>query len=617
MRPTQKKRGLKSAAAPSMKSSNPESSTTPASTATKAKKRPRMLSGLHPSQDILDEVRPPWEMEEPASAVPPTSSRYTRGKKNGYKEGMYDMKFHPMDKTTRPKMAAKRERRLKALSTLVDSSEEENSEEEDSEDDDSHMTLSDGSGSDLEDSEQKDSEEEGLERRSGRQKPPHKPLYHLNKHQIDELDDSDDVIRPGKRRRTHQSIEHNPDSPPKLPTQKRKTRGSSGITLRHTSSRRTKGSEKQSVQAVSPPPMARFSEGLDIWKLPPFRRYFKHDYLSLYHKADRMYARQKSAAAVSSSDRAPQPMPGAYPASSSPMGNSQLENISIFPESPPASMKETMQRVEAVMMEIGMLIPQFPAIEAHLKKSLAVQVHEDTAKASNVANRAHARFPLAYPDDFEKENVRDLSRESSNATNDAIGNEEVMRNPSSGDVEDEGHQVHNVQQIGGQNRLHSSDLMPPPPLPSRRRPHSPLGNLPECSSGTELPEPLSSTLHQSFTGSLSSDHEQPPNFWRTIKLRLQDPPSTGGTPAQSEINDDSQLHGSSSADRGRTIKDTHLTVSQSEAIQSSQAEGPRLEDSQMEESQMEESQYPSPGLDYSSRWNSEESQHFNDAIYPR
>lgn len=72
------------------------------------------------------------------------------------------MKFHPMDKTTRPKMAAKRERRLKALSTLVDSSEEEDSEEEDSEDDDSHMTLSDGSGSDLEDSEQKDSEEEGL-----------------------------------------------------------------------------------------------------------------------------------------------------------------------------------------------------------------------------------------------------------------------------------------------------------------------------------------------------------------------------------------------------------------------------------------------------------------------
>lgn len=62
----------------------------------------------------------------------------------GYKEGVYDMKYHPMDKATRPKMTAKREQKLKIMSLPEDSPTDE---------EDECVALPSSSGSDLEEAE--------------------------------------------------------------------------------------------------------------------------------------------------------------------------------------------------------------------------------------------------------------------------------------------------------------------------------------------------------------------------------------------------------------------------------------------------------------------------------
>lgn len=93
------------------------------------KKRPAMLNGLHPSQDIIGGM-PPWEILGGPQPEPSPSTRYiTRGSQNGFKEALYNSKVHPMDRVTRPKLAARRERKAKTLETVINASEEDSGDE--------------------------------------------------------------------------------------------------------------------------------------------------------------------------------------------------------------------------------------------------------------------------------------------------------------------------------------------------------------------------------------------------------------------------------------------------------------------------------------------------------
>ncbi|KAK8214942.1 hypothetical protein BKA81DRAFT_397582 [Phyllosticta paracitricarpa] len=69
-------------------------------------KRSRLLSGLHPSQDIIDGLSQGWDVP---STAPATHHRKTRARTstNTGKKPNYNAKHHPMDDVLRPKQAKK------------------------------------------------------------------------------------------------------------------------------------------------------------------------------------------------------------------------------------------------------------------------------------------------------------------------------------------------------------------------------------------------------------------------------------------------------------------------------------------------------------------------------
>lgn len=389
-------------------------------------------------------------------------------------------------------------------------------------------------------------------------------------------DSDDDEIRPAKKKKIHQSIET--DIPPRA-TKKRQARASTDTVSADTPQLTTSSHTKVGVsrrrtkhRRVSTPSLARYSEGLDIWLMSQSKRYFKHDRISFYN-ADTRDAQQELASTASpSSGEEFQPPLDTYSRSSSPSAAGDMGDAPRFPETPPSNVDETIQRTMAVINEVNKLLPHFPAIEAHLKSKSQlsqVQVHEDTAQVRQTTANARPATPFPGLPDFEKENVQDTSREN-RILDDAFGDEDIMGHGAFQEMEGEAERDTEVihQRSGANNaRAISSEHMLPP------------GTLPQRPSDRELPENLSSALTQ-------VTQDQPPlRFSQTRGLQLLERPSTGNTPAHSQVNGDlrppfdstlssrtislgSQRESGveTSTARERTVKDTHLTLSQSAAL---------------------------------------------------
>lgn len=228
-----------------------------------------------------------------------------------------------------------------------------------------------------------------------------------------------------------------------------------------------------------------------------------------------------------------------------------------------------MQRIMDVVREVGRLEPWLPAIATHLKKQRPVQVHEDSAEVQDAVKLAHSHFPLSHPDDFEKENVRNVTREGSAIVNDAFTDEQIMGDHASGGtVEDEGVLAHRqLQDHDNVDNTNSADythlMLPPSRYRTQTQPAQPHLAHPKQPESTAVQERLSSALDR-------------------IKPRapsLYDPPSTGNTPAHSQVSSREPWNPPSSRTlrehestptEQRTVKDTHLTVSQSAALEDSQ-----------------------------------------------
>lgn len=190
-----------------------------------------------------------------------------------------------------------------------------------------------------------------------------------------------------------------------------------------------------------------------------------------------------------------------------------------FPEESPTSMHETIQRTMAVVKEASLLIPLFPAIEAHLQRSRSpIQVYEDRS----VIHRTESHSAVLYLGDFEKENTRNVS--PANSAVDGSLDDMAMGVPSSsGDLhghedEETGYGLVSRQpseDIDQPRHESSSHHMPPP------RPFS----LSLASSSTD----------QSSRGLLQHSSQQLLTHSQIRAQRLQEPPSTGNTPHQSQV----------------------------------------------------------------------------------
>ncbi|OJD35554.1 dead deah box helicase [Diplodia corticola] len=403
----------------------------PPTSTTSQKKRSRLLSGLHPSQDVIGGMPLPWEGQDSTSPdLPPPSTRYTtRGTLNGFQQGIYDNKYHPMDKFLRPRASAKRERRLKVQSTptAVDAETEQSDGEHDC------MVPSSGSGSDVEDADANaDSEESPIHpsrksaptRRSQRDRRPGsaaKPIYNAKKHPMDDmLEDSDH--RPRRTKKLN------------LP-------------------RSTGTNHADTPEGVNPGPVAT-------------RR-----------------------------------------TATTPL-NHRLGDPPYFPEVPPTSMQETVQRVMALVKEANQLIPLFPAIESHLQKAQKIPIHvyEDTG----VFERSKLQSTIPLLDDFEKENVRavwPVSNTSDDPFDNTVSNLHDQSDEESIHGSEARQQSEDIDHPRGRS---SASLMPPPHPPD-----------------------LSPTLPSSI-GSTRSPSQQLLSSSQMIHQRMRDPPSTGTTPVHTQ-----------------------------------------------------------------------------------
>ncbi|KAK7538382.1 uncharacterized protein J3D65DRAFT_621812 [Phyllosticta citribraziliensis] len=107
---------------------NEEPDRPPISSLPPRNKRSRLLSGLHPSQDIIGGLSQNWDVP---STAPATFSRKTRARTSTSTakkpKPIYNSKYHPMDVVTRPKLAA----RSGLVETIAISSGEEDSDDDD------------------------------------------------------------------------------------------------------------------------------------------------------------------------------------------------------------------------------------------------------------------------------------------------------------------------------------------------------------------------------------------------------------------------------------------------------------------------------------------------------
>ncbi|EKG16573.1 hypothetical protein MPH_06154 [Macrophomina phaseolina MS6] len=430
-----------------------------------------------------------------------------------------------MDKITRPKQMAKREQKAQALRDLLKSP------DDDSDGDGAIVLSSSEESGDTEDDDQRPILKR-QNRSSGLGRETRKPLYSSKKHLIDHLLGRDDEEPPSKRRKKiHQSTET--DSATRAFTDT----VHSDTSLQPTSSRKkvSKGTLQLSVSA--------------------------HD--------------------------GNQPIPGTYPETSLRDVNS-LGDSPLFVDSPPSSIEETIQRSMEVIKEMSRLLPRFPAIEEHLKRSKkeSVQVHEDAAEVRTTLEHLHERLPLSHPYGSEKENLPNTS-EDDGILNVAYEDNEIVDHGTSRRVEDDETMRHGTsrqtENSERQDNLRSlyTELMPSP------------DTLPQQLSGNEPQEGIFSGMRR-FT-----EHRH-----AILHQQAREKHSTENPPAQSQVasslqplvqNDSSsrtlslgRQKGStaalrveeSSSPRGPALKDTHLTLSQSAALDNLQIGSQVVEETQ-------------------------------------
>ncbi|KAK8160951.1 hypothetical protein IWX90DRAFT_282971 [Phyllosticta citrichinensis] len=110
---------------------NEEPDRPPISSLPPRNKRSRILSGLHPSQDIIGGLSQNWDVP---STAPATFSHKTRARTSTSTakkpKPIYNSKYHPMDVVTRPKLAA----RSGLVETMAISSGEEDGDDDEDED---------------------------------------------------------------------------------------------------------------------------------------------------------------------------------------------------------------------------------------------------------------------------------------------------------------------------------------------------------------------------------------------------------------------------------------------------------------------------------------------------
>lgn len=189
-----------------------------------------------------------------------------------------------------------------------------------------------------------------------------------------------------------------------------------------------------------------------------------------------------------------------------------------FPEESPSSIQETIQRTMAVVKEASLLIPLFPAIEAHLQRSRSpIQVYEDRS----IIHRTKSHSAVLHLGDFEKENIRHVSPTNS-AVDSSLDDMAMEVHSSSGDLH--GHEDEEADYVL-ESRQPSEDI----DQPQRE------------SSSHHMPPPLPLASPSTFQRSrgLSQHSSQQLLTHSQIKAqRLQEPPSTGNTPHQSQVEND-------------------------------------------------------------------------------
>ncbi|KAF9641708.1 hypothetical protein BFW01_g1691 [Lasiodiplodia theobromae] len=200
-----------------------------------------------------------------------------------------------------------------------------------------------------------------------------------------------------------------------------------------------------------------------------------------------------------------------------------------FPEEPPSSMQETIQRAMAVVKESSLLIPLFPAVEAHFRRTKStIRVYKERGVVRH-AESSSTMVDSSESGGFDKESIRIGS-----PTDDAV------------DLRSRGYQV-TVYGVGS------------------RQPSEDVDQLRRESASRQVPPPLPPPLPSwSFGGPPSS----PPMFPLASSGRQEkaEIPET----LQSDTQSPQVTIPSSGEDRPQepTIPTTHLTVSQSEAHRS-------------------------------------------------